>query len=118
LIPSLLETFEPDFDAQLVAPGSGEPIPIAQIRDFDSERGAFVLDERQARKQPDWSYAEEPRPSATRVASTPRDAARAPAVVRLSNELVPDLRERARASGHTLDELVNEAMREWLEKNR
>jgi NADH:ubiquinone oxidoreductase subunit F (NADH-binding) len=118
LIPSLLETFEQEFDAHLAKPSSAEPILIAQIRDFDSERGVFELDERQARKQPDWTYAEEPRPSATRVATTPRDAARAPVVVRLSNELVPDLRERAQSSGHTLDEIVNHALQEWLATKR
>jgi hypothetical protein len=36
----------------------------------------------------------------------------------LSNELVPALRERARETGHTLDEIVDEAMREWLERTR
>ena len=115
LIPSLLETFEAEFDAHLAEATSGaEPILIAQIRDFDRERGVFVLDERQARKQPDWTYAEEPRPSATRVATTPRDADRAPVVVRLSSELVPALRERAQSSGHTLDQIVNDALEEWL----
>jgi hypothetical protein len=117
LIPSLLETFEPEFGTphgHLAA--SSEPILIAAIRDFDAERGVFLLDQRQARKQPDWSYADEPRPSAIRVAPTPRDVDRAPVVVRLTSDLVPLLSERARSTGKTLDVLVNDAMREWLER--
>jgi NADH:ubiquinone oxidoreductase subunit F (NADH-binding) len=117
LIPSLLETFEREFGTPHGhLAGSSEPIVIAQIRDFDAERGVFVLDERQARKQPDWSYAEEPRPSATRVVPTPRDADRAPVVVRLSSDLVPLLRERARSAGSSLDVVVNDALREWSEQ--
>jgi NADH:ubiquinone oxidoreductase subunit F (NADH-binding) len=116
LIPSLLETFAPEFGTPHGhLAGSSEPIMIAQIRDFDAERGVFLLDQRQARKQPDWSYAEEPRPSAIRVAPAPRDADRAPVVVRLSSDLVPLLSERARSAGRTLDVLVNDTMREWLE---
>ena len=117
LIPSLLETFEPEFGTphgHLAA--SSEPILIAQIRDFDAERGVFLLDLRQALKQPDWSYADEPRPSAIRVAPTPRDADRAPVVVRLSSDLVPLLGERASSAGLTLDVLVNDALRGWLEQ--
>ena len=117
LIPSLLETFEQEFGTphgHLAS--SSEPILIAQICDFDAERGVFLVDQRQARKQPDWSYAEEPRPSAIRVVSTPRDVDRAPVVVRLSSDLVPLLSERARSAGRTLDVLVNDAMREWLEQ--
>ncbi len=118
LIPSLLETFEEEFQAQLApSAASSEPILIAQIRDFDAERGTFVLDQRQARKRPDWTYAEEPRPSAIRVVPTPRDADRAPVVVRLSSDLVPGLREHARSSGGTLDAVVNAAMREWLQRH-
>jgi len=117
LIPSLLETFEEDFEDQLGLPlGSPEPILIAQIRDFDDERRAFTLDDRQARKQPDWSYAEEPRPSATRVVATPCDVNRAPVVVRLSSDLVPQLRAHAQSAGSTMDAVVNDAMREWLER--
>jgi NADH:ubiquinone oxidoreductase subunit F (NADH-binding) len=117
LIPSLLETFESEFGlphGRLA--GAAEPILIAPIRDFDSERSVFVLDARQSRKQPDWSYAEEPRPSAIRVVPTPRDADRAPVVVRLASDLVPLLGDRARSAGRTVDALVNDAMREWLEQ--
>ena len=74
--------------ARLTKAAAGlEPILITQIRDFDAERGTFVLDERQARKRRDWTNAEEPRPSAIRVVPTPLDA------------------------------VVNDAMREWLQRN-
>jgi NADH:ubiquinone oxidoreductase subunit F (NADH-binding) len=117
LIPSLLETFESEFEAPAEhAVASAEPILIAQIRDFDSDAGTFTLDERQARKQPDWSYAEEPRPSAIRVVPIPCDLDRAPVLVRLSSDLVPLLREQARSSGRTLDVVVDDAMREWLNR--
>ena len=77
LIPSLLETFEAEFDAHLAgADSAAEPILIAQIRDFDRESGTFELDQRQTRKQPDWTYTEEPRPSS--VASGIDSARRRP----------------------------------------
>jgi NADH:ubiquinone oxidoreductase subunit F (NADH-binding) len=118
LIPSLLETFEEEFAAPVEQRATAEPILIAQIEDFDADRGDFSLDSRQALKRPDWTYAEDLRPSAVRIVTTPRDAERAPIVVRLESDLASRMRERVRPAGQTMDGLVNEVLREWLDRER
>jgi NADH-quinone oxidoreductase subunit F len=61
LIPSLINAFRREFDAQLGHPAStGSEWPLPKIVDFDEVKRSFRYDERQALKQPDWTYREPP----------------------------------------------------------
>jgi hypothetical protein len=118
VIPSFAERFRDEFDKQLANPAAPtEPVLIPKFVDFIEETGTFILDERLPRKRPDWTYEEpvsEPVPSLPRT-STPRDADRAPVVVRLSPELVAALTAEAERAGQPVDKVVNEVLRAWLQ---
>ncbi|MCK6586648.1 MAG: SLBB domain-containing protein [Polyangiaceae bacterium] len=117
VIPSFADQFKDEFDAQLASPGAPtEPVQIPKFIDFIEETGTFVLDERQARKRPDWTY-EEPEAAVPSVPRTrpPADLDRAPVAVRLSPDVVAALTAQAEKTGQPLDKVVNEALRAWLQ---
>ena len=55
VIASLLRTFPDDFAAELEGAAPLEPLPIPKI--VDIQDGMAIYDEKQMRKQPDWTYA-------------------------------------------------------------
>ena len=119
LIPNLLETFGADFDALLRQPGrQADPVPIPKLNDYDPSAHTFTLDADQERKQPDWTFGA-PHPQArrpSRPAEQPRDVDRAPTVVRLRPDVVDAVRARASAASSSVDEVVDAALRAWLER--
>ncbi len=60
LIPSLLQLFKKEFEpyVQGKQPQS-EPWPIPKIVDYDEQEHRFTYDEKQTRKNSDWTYADE-----------------------------------------------------------
>ncbi len=56
VISSLLRTFPADFTAELEGAPPVEPLPVPKI--VDIRDGVAIYDERQLRKQPDWTYAD------------------------------------------------------------
>jgi NADH:ubiquinone oxidoreductase subunit F (NADH-binding) len=59
LIQSLVYTFADEFRAHTDRPCTAQRrVRIPKIVDLDEATGRFTYDERHARKQPDWSYAE------------------------------------------------------------
>ena len=68
LLPSLVENFKSEFDAQIMDAQQKSPtFPVPLITDFDEESHHFVYDETFALKNPDWTYnvptpLEEPAP--------------------------------------------------------
>jgi NADH:ubiquinone oxidoreductase subunit F (NADH-binding) len=58
VIGSLLRAFPEDFVAYLEGARPAPPPPIPKLLDLLPD-GTAVYDERQERKQPDWTYAEE-----------------------------------------------------------
>jgi NADH:ubiquinone oxidoreductase subunit F (NADH-binding) len=56
LIGSLLREFPEEFAAHLEGAESAAEVPVAKL--VDIRNGVAVYDERQARKRPDWTYAE------------------------------------------------------------
>lgn len=117
LIPSLLETFAPDFDAILREPGrQADLVPVPKLVDYDPGTHTFVLDADQERKQPDWTFTE-PHPRVrrpSRPAVQPRDVDRAPTVVRLRPDIADAIQDRARDSNRSAEQMVDAALREWL----
>jgi NADH-quinone oxidoreductase subunit F len=57
VIASMLRTFPEDFAAELEGAPAVEPLPVPKI--LDIRDGLAIYDERQMRKQPDWTYAPE-----------------------------------------------------------
>lgn len=56
---SAVQLFGEEFVAHLGRPcPSDRDILVPKIADFDEDAGAFTLDERYSRKQPDWTYAD------------------------------------------------------------
>jgi hypothetical protein len=59
VIPSLLTAFAPEHEAQIrgaAAPSAPHVVP--KLVDYDEEAHAFTYDTRQARKQPNWTFAD------------------------------------------------------------
>ena len=54
VIASLLRTFPEDFTAELEGAPLLDPLPVPKI--IDIHEGSALYDERQMRKQPDWTY--------------------------------------------------------------
>ncbi|HZO14072.1 MAG TPA: NADH-ubiquinone oxidoreductase-F iron-sulfur binding region domain-containing protein [Polyangiaceae bacterium] len=112
LIPSLIENF-----ADELAGPHGEPILLPKIVDFSEE--GFRYDELTPLKTPDWTYLEPPLPVApppARPAERPHDADHAPVVVRLAPDVAAAFEDSAIVAGRPLDQVVNEALREWLRR--
>lgn len=57
VIASLLRTFPEDFAAELEGAPAVEPLSVPKI--LDIRDGSAIYDEKQMRKQPDWTYAPE-----------------------------------------------------------
>lgn len=115
LLPSLMNRFSHEFESNL-APGRQDsaPVPIPKLVDLDEGRGVFLLDERQADKQPDWTYAATAAPAPGNKPSTPAPASKGPVSVRLAPDVRDALSSVADAGGQDLDETVNRALRAWL----
>ena len=122
---ALIKAFRREFADQLANPSSPTaPWPIPKIVDFDAEAGRFVLDERQAFKTPDWIYEEPPeappskRPAkAAKPAPRPHDADYADIAVRLRGDVAESMTERSSVDGRTVEALVDEAVREWIQRH-
>jgi NADH:ubiquinone oxidoreductase subunit F (NADH-binding) len=119
LIPGLLSRFGAEFEQQLREPGraSGQ-LPVPKIADWDDAAQAFVLDERQQRKRPDWTYEHPyaPPDARARPAAAPHDHAHLN--VPLSAELVALLRARADRESVSLETLIERALESWLHGDR
>ncbi len=114
LIPRLVERYREEFDAQIARPtAESAPIPVPLLADFDETKGAFVLEESFARKQPDWSYAE-PAPEHVRATSTPSAAPEGSVGVRLARDVHERLTVLANERGEDLESLANRLLRERL----
>ncbi|MBW3555937.1 MAG: SLBB domain-containing protein [Actinobacteria bacterium] len=59
VLSSILELFGDAVAAHTTGGPAADEDPIIPIAGFDDDGGRFVLDEKQRRKQPDWSYDEE-----------------------------------------------------------
>src|SRR5262249_17261942 len=97
LIPSLLTRFAADFQEQRAHPDAAAPDwPTPKLVAYGEAAHRVTYDERQARKQPDWTYGEPPaRPAPKQAVS-----------VRLAPDLAAKLHERAEAAGVDLDRQV------------
>jgi NADH:ubiquinone oxidoreductase subunit F (NADH-binding) len=117
LIPSLWAAFADDFQRQLQRPAEAPaPVLITKLVDHDPRGQIFTIDERQAHKKPDWTYAAPPTPAVkpARPAAAPRDLHQAPVAVRLAPDVLEALVARGSTAGRSLDREVNEALRAWL----
>jgi hypothetical protein len=112
VVPHLITRFARDFAAQVADPAATPtPWKIPKLVDFDEATGKFVYDEKQARKEEDWTYAEPtPAPAVRPAASAPRGAVS----VRLAPDLAAALHAHAEKNGMALDRQVDAALREWL----
>lgn len=121
LIPNLLTRFRDEFAAQLADPTRPSPrYVVPTIVDFDEATRTFLYDATRERKQPDWTYDEAAPPSlrpAVKPAS-PGAPPRLPASVRLHPEVHERLVEAAAHRGHELERVVNDALRDWLARDR
>jgi NADH:ubiquinone oxidoreductase subunit F (NADH-binding) len=110
LIPSLYGRFRDEFDAQLGAPTRpSAEVLVPKIVDFDGVE--FRYDEHQPFKQPDWTYAT-PQPATAKPAKKPRGHV----AIRIAPEIERQLRSLADEKGVPLDRLVDQALREWLQR--
>jgi NADH-quinone oxidoreductase subunit F len=128
LIPSLMSRFAKEFDQIVASPELvTRPVPLPKFVDYDPAAHRFVLDERQARKRPDWTYEPAPSPSAQppfvhppprmpRPVAVPRDAKLSHVGVRLPPELAQELARRAEELGLAVDTLVERALRQFLDR--
>lgn len=112
VIPSLLQAFRSELREAHTAGDGERPFVFPKISDWDEGRKTFVFDERQALKQPDWSYLAPPalRPREHRV--------RGPRTVHLPAALADELLSRAGDQRVDFDNVVENALREWLENHR
>jgi NADH:ubiquinone oxidoreductase subunit F (NADH-binding) len=119
LIPSLLARFSDEFAAQIASPASpSQPYLVPKIVDFDEATRVFTYDTAQARKLPDWSYADSAAErSPTRRAASPGRPHLAPHSVRLARDLREALGQEAARSGRKVETMVTEAIRAWLDEH-
>jgi NADH-quinone oxidoreductase subunit F len=114
LIPALIRRYEPEFVEQVAHPERDVAAwPIPKLVDWDEQREVFVIDERQALKQPDWTYREPSERPTTQPAPAPRHAVS----VRLAPDLAAALHTIAEKSGIDLDRQVEAALRDWLARS-
>ena len=118
LIPSLLKRFKGEFEEQ-AAHGAADSreVVVPKIVDYDEERRVFVYDDAQARKRPDWTY-EQPSPwheLPGRQPAAPAPRAHGPVTIRLAPDLAEVLEARARLEHREVDQVVDAALRAWLE---
>jgi NADH:ubiquinone oxidoreductase subunit F (NADH-binding) len=114
LVPQLLRRYADAFSDQIKhASRATAPWPIPKIVDFDESTNQFVYDERQAFKQPDWTYRAPSEP-----AHAPAPKPRAAVSVRLAPDLAAHLHDLAEHNHLDLDRQVDAALRQWLEQNR
>ena len=115
VIPGLLSRFAAEFEQQLREPGRvSQALPVPKIADWDEVAQAFVLDERQQRKRPDWTYEHPHAPpdARARPAAAPHD--RAHLGVPIPAELVALLRARAERESIPLETLIERVLESWL----
>ncbi len=110
VIPSLIERFRDQFDAQLENPEPPlNPFQFPSLRDLDATAHVFTYDDSPYRKRPDWTYEGEDGEAGIEAEATPE-------AVRLSSDVAELLRERALTSGTTVDRLVDRLLRAALEE--
>ncbi|MHB8417544.1 MAG: NADH-ubiquinone oxidoreductase-F iron-sulfur binding region domain-containing protein [Myxococcales bacterium] len=112
LLPSLLDRYGSEFEAERSAAGA-VPWPIPKFSDYDEATHTFTVDERQGRKQPNWTYEDSP---AAPPAKAPRNLADLQTHLQLPFDLLEALAERADAEGVDLHELAEDILRAWLPK--
>ncbi len=121
LIPDLLSRFRDEFTAQLADPTRPSPrYVVPTIVDFDEATRTFTYDATREYKQPNWTY-DEPAPPSLRPAGKPASPGappRAPANVRLRPDVHEGIVEAAAQRGHELERVVNDALRDWLARER
>jgi len=114
LLPSLVERFPEAFERLAHRPADlGWPWLLPKIVDYDPGAREFRYDERQARKLPDWSYAE---PPALPPAFPPARTARGDVAVRIAPDLADAFARLADEEGTDLGHEVELALREWLRR--
>ncbi len=59
VISSIVHRFEGELEAQDAAPAPTRRVSVAKMVDFDEETRTFSYDEKQIRKQPNWTYLDE-----------------------------------------------------------
>jgi NADH-quinone oxidoreductase subunit F len=119
LIPGLLSRFTGEFEQQLREAGhASQPLPVPKIADWDEAAQAFVLDERQQRKRPDWTYEHPHAPPDARARPVVEPSDRAHVGVPLPAELVARLRARAEREAVSLETLAERAIESWLHGDR
>lgn len=119
LLPSLLNRFRAEFEAQIREPTAAHAeVLIPKMVDFDAATRSFTYDTDQPRKRPDWTYAppavETERPRKRRSAPAARPTGTV--AVRLAPDLGATLLRLAESAGMDLDRQVEAALREWLRK--
>ncbi len=119
VIPSLMQRFRAEIDAQVSHPTGAPPAYVLpKLADFDEASRTFTVDSMQRLKLPNWTYAEPPQPP--RPPSAPSSAPRGHTAVRLH----PDLRAALADLGGggdgdlDLDRQVNEALHDWLKSQK
>ena len=119
LIPSLLARFSDEFSAQVASPATpSQPYLVPKIVDFDEATRVFTYDAAQARKLPDWGYADSiAEPSPKRKPASPGRPHLAPHSVRLARDVREALGEEAARSGRKVETIVSEAIRAWLDEH-
>jgi NADH-quinone oxidoreductase subunit F len=117
VIPGLLLRFKAEFEAQAsrrkASPAKWR-LPV--YSDYDEQKGQFVIDPKQADKNPDWTYRD-PQVATARVvvgAAEPQGEAG----VRLEAEVWKSLQSLAETKQISIDRQVNEALKDWLKKMR
>jgi NADH:ubiquinone oxidoreductase subunit F (NADH-binding) len=114
LIPSLLERFKGEFDAQLANPTEySEVFTVPLLIDFDETSGTFSYNTVFTYKTPDWTYPALPLPEG-RKSAAPAQVPVGALSVRLAPDVAEMLRARAEQEGIDLDRLVNALLRNQL----
>jgi NADH-quinone oxidoreductase subunit F len=119
LLPGLVARFKPEFDLQAAKPGArGPKWSLPKFIDFDEDSRTFILDSRQAMKNPDWTYLEPKKTTARFLVSAPAAEPEGEAALRLPPDLYESMRHLAETKGIDVDRQVEEALRQWLKGKR
>jgi NADH-quinone oxidoreductase subunit F len=115
LIPSLVEAFRAEFEAQLADPSArSDAFELPSLEDFDEARGEFVYDPFQRYKQPDWTY-DLPQVAPVPMHSVAAGEPSGPLGLQLQPEVLAALQRRAAAEGEAVDRLANRLLSKALD---